>query len=88
MRNVADQGSAAGSDLATHRVDGPAEKVTTDDGIVIRRLDPASTGQVADLFALAMVDEPLFTSVLDCPPRRRHRLLVPYFHAMVRGHLP
>jgi ribosomal protein S18 acetylase RimI-like enzyme len=83
MRSVADQGSAT-----THEVDGRAGKVTTDDGIVIRRLDPASGGRVADLFALAFVDEPIFSSVLDCPPRRRHRLFVPFFHALVRGHLP
>ena len=88
MRSVADQGSATGSDLATHQVDGRAGKATTEDGIAMRRLDPASSGRVADLFALTMVDEPLFTSALDCPPRRRHRLLVPFFHTMVRGHLP
>lgn len=62
--------------------------MTTDDGIVIQRLDLASRGPAADPFALVMVDEPILTSVLDCPPRRRHRLLVPFFHAMVRGHLP
>ena len=74
--------------LATHQVDSRAGKVSTDDRIVIQRLDRASSGRVADLFALAMVDEPLYTSVLDCPPRRRHRLLVPAYHAIVRAHLP
>ena len=88
MRSVADQGSAAGSDSATQQVGSRVGTVTTDDGIVIRRLDQASSGRVADLFALAFVDEPIFSSVLDCRPRRRRRLLAPFFHALVRGHLP
>ena len=57
-----------------------------DGSITVERLDRSSIGAVADILALAFLDERVWSYVIDAPPRRRLRLQRPFFHGLVRGY--
>jgi ribosomal protein S18 acetylase RimI-like enzyme len=54
--------------------------------ITVGRLDRSSIGAVADILAVAFLDERVWSYVIDAPPRRRLRLQRPFFHGLARGY--
>jgi ribosomal protein S18 acetylase RimI-like enzyme len=54
--------------------------------ITVERLDRSSIGAVAEILAVAFLDERVWSYVIDAPPRRRLRLQKPFFHGLARGY--
>jgi len=81
-----DDASPPGDPAERVRPGGHAGKDTRDGPIVVERLGTTDIGAVADILALAFLDERAFSHALAAPPRRRLRLLTPFFHGLVRGY--
>lgn len=48
-------------------------------------VDRSAMGAVANILALAFIDELVWSYAVGGPPRRRLRTQVPFFHELVRG---